>query len=64
MTVIVRYQKKVNPGVSGNEEKSEKPQAGAVNDACRCKETAGMTPRELFKLMINDLSFWKRAKKE
>ncbi len=62
--MIVRYQKKVNPGVSGNEEKSGKPQAAADNDACRCKETAGMKPRELFKLMISDLSFWKRVKKE
>ncbi len=62
--MIVRDQKKINPGVSGSEEKSGKPQAGAGNDACRCKETAGMTPRELFKLMISDLSVWKRMKKE
>ncbi len=62
--MIVRYQKKVKQGVSGNEEESGKPQAGADNDICRCKETSEMTPRELFKLMINDLSFWKRVKKE
>ncbi len=62
--MIVRYQKKVNPGVSGNEEESGKPQSGADNDTCRCKKTSEMTTRELFKLMINDLSFWKRVKKE
>jgi hypothetical protein len=64
MTMIVRYQKNVNPGVSGNEKKSGESQTGADNNACRCKETSEMTPRELFKLMIHDLSFWKRAKKE
>ncbi len=29
-------------------------------DACRCKTTSAMTPRELIKLMIDDLSFWKK----
>jgi hypothetical protein len=32
-------------------------------DSCRCKETADMKPRELLKLMISDLAFWKKAKK-
>jgi len=31
--------------------------------ACRCKETAAMKPRELLKLMISDLAFWKKSKK-
>jgi hypothetical protein len=38
--------------------------AGAGHDdACRCKETSKMTPRELLKLMMSDLAFWKKAKK-
>ena len=30
---------------------------------CRCEETAAMKPRELLKLMISDLAFWKKEKK-
>ncbi len=33
-------------------------------DSCRCKETSQMTPRELLKLMIRDLSFWKKQDKK
>jgi hypothetical protein len=35
----------------------------ALGDDCRCKETALMTPRQLLRRMMDDLSFWKRAKK-
>ena len=39
--------------------------AGAGHDdACRCKEASEMTPRELLRLMMSDLAFWKKAKKE
>ncbi len=62
--MIIRYGKKVNPADSRGERKSADPQVRARNDACRCKETSEMTPRELLKLMINDLSFWKRGNKE
>lgn len=34
------------------------------DDSCRCKEVSTKTPRELLRLMIGDLSFWKKAKKE
>ncbi len=61
--MIVRYQKNVKPGMSGNE-KSGESQTEVRSDACRCKETSEMTPRELFKLMIKDLSFWRRVKKK
>ncbi len=33
------------------------------DDACRCKETSQMTPRELLRVMISDLAFWKKEKK-
>lgn len=32
--------------------------------ACRCKETAVMTPRQLLGLMMHDLAFWKKRKKD
>ena len=44
-----------------------KPQAGVgkdKDDACRCKETSQMTPRQLLGLMMRDLAFWKKPKKE
>lgn len=47
-----------------NEDKNRQRRSGASEqDNCRCKETAGMSTRELLKLMISDLSFWKKAKK-
>jgi hypothetical protein len=35
----------------------------AAEDSCRCKEVAKKTPKELLKVAIDDLSFWKRTKK-
>jgi len=35
----------------------------AENDVCRCKQASKMTPRELLKLMMSDLAFWKMKKK-
>ncbi len=60
--MIIRYPKHVEPRGAGNGGNSVAKQAG--DDDCRCKETSEMTPRELFRLMIRDLSFWKRPKKE
>lgn len=34
--------------------------SGAQDAACRCRETANMTPRQLLDLMISDLAFWKK----
>jgi hypothetical protein len=34
------------------------------DDACRCKSTSLMTPRQLLGLMWSDLAFWKKKKKE
>ncbi len=62
--MIVRHQKNVDPGVSENEKKSGEPQEGAGNNGtCRCKEASEMTPRELLRLMMGDLAFWKKEKK-
>jgi len=42
---------------------SEKKAASqAEDDVCRCKQTSEMTPRELLKLMMRDLAFWKTRK--
>jgi hypothetical protein len=56
-------EKTVQPGGPGNEKKTAEPQTQAAGDACRCKETALMTPRQLLRLMISDLSFRKKGKK-
>ena len=47
-------------GISTAEGKAE----SVSDDACRCEETSNMTPRELLGLMMKDLAFWKRTKKE
>ncbi len=62
--MITRYQKTVDPGGAGIEKKPAETQAETgKDDACRCKEASEMTPRELLKLMMKDLAFWKKAKK-
>jgi hypothetical protein len=56
-------QKNDRPAGPGSEDRDAAPKAQAVGDLCRCKETALMKPRQLFQRMIDDLSFWKKAKK-
>ena len=59
--MIYRYPKAAD---SGTETKTAPPAEGpAKEDACRCKETAEMTPRQLIGLMLSDLAFWKKAKR-
>jgi hypothetical protein len=55
--------KTVQPVGPVNEKRIGGPQAQAAGDLCRCKETALMKPRQLLRLMIDDLAFWKKAKK-
>ena len=50
------------PGVQGKDKEAPEEHAGH-DDACRCKETSKMTPKELLKLMMSDLAFWKKEKK-
>jgi len=41
------------------------PQSKPENDdACRCKEVSQKTPRELLRLMFQDLTFWKKTSKD
>ena len=40
--------------------KEEKHVEQEAEESCRCKEASKKTPLELLKLMINDLSFWKK----
>ncbi len=62
--MITRYHKTDDPGRPGKERTTAEKQTGAVNDdACRCKETSEMTPRELLGLMMSDLAFWKKVRK-
>jgi hypothetical protein len=63
--MVTRHQGTVHrAGGQGNEKKPAEAKVGAgKDDACRCKETSQMTPRELLKLMMNDLAFWKKEKK-
>lgn len=46
--------------------KEEKISEQKVNEgneeSCRCKEVAKKTPREMLRLMINDMAFWKKQK--
>ena len=50
-----------NKPLSGKKEGA--PASGSVSDeSCRCKEVASKTPRELLKLMISDLAFWKKKR--
>jgi hypothetical protein len=62
--MVTRRQESVPPaGSQGNEKKHAEAQTGAgKDDACRCKEASQMTPRELLKLMVKDLAFWKKGK--
>ncbi len=48
-----------------DEGKDKKPAATQTeDDACRCKETAAMTPGELLRRMMSDLAFWKKEPKD
>jgi hypothetical protein len=62
--MIKRYDQTDEPGNTGKANETEAQQSTAVQeDACRCKETSKMKPRELLGLMMNDLAFWKKVKK-
>jgi hypothetical protein len=53
------------PGNRGQEHGPAAPEDSThKDDSCRCKEVSTKTPRELLRLMIGDLSFWKKANKE
>jgi len=54
--------KPIQPAGPGDDKKTVEPQAQAADD-CRCKSTALMSPRQLLRLMIDDLSFRKKPKK-
>ncbi len=53
-----------NTGGPGKEtkERASLPVA-AKEGSCRCKETSEMKPRQLLKLMLSDLAFWKKTKR-
>ena len=61
--MLTRDPKTIEP-VPGKEKETAALQTGAgKEDSCRCKEASEMRPRQLLRLMISDLAFWKKAKK-
>ncbi len=63
--MVTRYPKTIEPGALGKENEVAERRVGEGKDeACRCKETSKMSPRELLKVMLSDLAFWKKGKKE
>ena len=59
----MRNKKTIDQNSSGKENKTAEGSERAANDdACRCKEVSEMGPRQLVKLMISDLAFWKKKK--
>jgi len=52
-------------GGAGKKHEAEVPQVPEIHDdSCRCKEASTMSPRELLRLIIGDLTFWKKANKK
>jgi len=63
--MIIRYPKTAYSDRQAEDEKAAEQRAGDDNkEACRCKAASEMSPGELFKLMVSDLAFWKKTKKE
>ncbi len=60
--MITRYQNDVKTGIPENDKKERETPEGK-DDACRCKDVSAMKPRDLIRLMISDLAFWKKGKK-
>ena len=58
------YQKRMDSGSRTDGNVVEKNRKARAEDACRCEETSKMTAGELLKLMMSDLAFWKKTKKE
>jgi hypothetical protein len=44
------------------EERKTGEKAEVDLNACRCKEVSRKSPRDLLKLMVDDLVFWKKEK--
>ncbi len=61
--MTMRYEKTNIPG--GQEKKKQAAEGTTMpaDDACRCKEVSEMKPRQLLRLMMGDLAFWKKMKK-
>ena len=55
----IRYPKTNDPVGPGKYGKAAEAPGG---DDCRCKEASKMSPRQLLKLMVSDLAFWKKMK--
>jgi hypothetical protein len=63
--MVTGSQKTVHSHGAEKEREPAGPRTGTGSeDACRCKEASRMSPRELLKLMVKDLAFWKKTDKE
>lgn len=49
-------------------EDNDTPLSGGVDflnrPGCRCREVSRLTPRELFRLIMRDMAFWKVTEKK
>lgn len=63
--MIAKYDKNIGLPSPETEERSAQGRVRhGTEDICRCKEVSLMKPPKLFKLMVNDLAFWKKKKKK
>ncbi|MEW6117986.1 MAG: hypothetical protein AB1553_13975 [Nitrospirota bacterium] len=54
----------IRKGPPEKEKPKEQGTAEESDEGCRCKEVAKKSPSGLFKLMIRDLKFWEKEKKD
>ncbi len=60
--MLARSHKTVDPE---QQKTTRESQAGTANEEnCRCKKVSEMKPGDLLRLMMSDLAFWKRPKKD
>ncbi len=60
----MRYDNKTNiPSCPEKKKQTAEETMIAAEDSCRCKEVSEMNPRQLLRLMMGDLAFWKKMKK-
>jgi len=53
---------KITGGHAEKKKTEERKETDSPADNCRCKEVSKKTLPEMFRLMISDLSFWKKTK--
>lgn len=63
--MVRNHDQKIDPGMVVKEKKTgQAGEKSAVDDSCRCREVSEMKPGDLLRLMMSDLAFWKKPKKD